>query len=208
LKQLHRQLGVTFVYVTHDQGEALTMSDRVAVFNDGEVEQIAPVEQLYEAPANRFVAGFVGDETVLTGVIGAGAGSFVSTSSAPGCEFILPGGECWQALNVNAAPPGAAVIASIRPERIAAHFTRPAASTNVLRATVVDMIYFGDHQRLRCEIAGQALATAKLPLRGGPPPQPGQDVWLHFPPGHLRVYTGVPAYETRPRSGTVAKLMF
>jgi putative spermidine/putrescine transport system ATP-binding protein len=187
LKQLHRQLGVTFVYVTHDQGEALTMSDRVAVFNDGEVEQIAPVEQLYEAPANRFVAGFVGDETVLTGVVGAGAGRGVPT--APGCEFILPGGERWQAVNVNAAPPGAAAIASIRPERIAALFTPPADSTNVLRAKVIDLIYFGDHQRLRCEIAGQALATAKLPLRGGPLPQPGQDVWLHFPPAHLRVYT-------------------
>jgi putative spermidine/putrescine transport system ATP-binding protein len=187
LKQLHRQLGVTFVYVTHDQGEALTMSDRVAVFNDGEVEQIAPVEQLYEAPANRFVAGFVGDETVLTGIVGAIAGRDVS--NAPGCEFRLPGGERWQAVNVNAAPAGAAAIASIRPERIAAHFTLPAASTNLLRAKVVDMIYFGDHQRLRCEIAGQALATAKLPLRGGPPPQPGQDVWLHFPPAHLRVYT-------------------
>ena len=65
LKDLHRQLGVTFVYVTHDQAEALTMSDRVAVFNDGAIQQIDRVDRLYEAPANRFVAGFIGDNTVL-----------------------------------------------------------------------------------------------------------------------------------------------
>src|SRR5205085_12545450 len=63
LKELHRRLGVTFVYVTHDQSEALTMSDRVAVFNDGMIQQIDRVDRLYETPANRFVAGFVGDST-------------------------------------------------------------------------------------------------------------------------------------------------
>src|SRR5688572_18922500 len=71
LKELHRQLGVTFVYVTHDQGEALTMSDRVAVFNDGLIQQLDSVDRLYETPANRFVAGFVGDNTVLKGVVRA-----------------------------------------------------------------------------------------------------------------------------------------
>jgi ABC-type Fe3+/spermidine/putrescine transport system ATPase subunit len=71
LKALHRQLGVTFVYVTHDQGEALTMSDRVAVFNEGAIQQIDSVERLYETPANRFVAGFVGDSTELHGTVGA-----------------------------------------------------------------------------------------------------------------------------------------
>ena len=71
LKELHRQLGVTFVYVTHDQGEALTMSDRVAVFNDGAIQQIAPVETMYERPANRFVASFIGDSTVLKGTVRA-----------------------------------------------------------------------------------------------------------------------------------------
>src|SRR5574343_720666 len=65
LKALHRRLGVTFVYVTHDQAEALTMSDRVAVFNDGRIQQIDVVTNLYETPSNRFVAGFVGDNSVL-----------------------------------------------------------------------------------------------------------------------------------------------
>src|SRR5690606_24871914 len=65
LKALHRRLGVTFVYVTHDQSEALTMSDRVAVFNEGRIQQIDRVDRLYETPTNRFVANFVGDNAVL-----------------------------------------------------------------------------------------------------------------------------------------------
>ncbi|HSW05513.1 ABC transporter ATP-binding protein [Aquabacterium sp.] len=180
LKELHRQLGVTFVYVTHDQGEALTMSDRVAVFNDGEIQQIDAVERLYETPANRFVAGFVGDSTLLTGTIGASQGG--------GCELVLPTGERLAGINVNSALPGAAVVASVRPERVAALFTPPEHVSNTLKAAVKDVIYFGDHLRLRCALAGQAQATVKLPLSAGEQPVPGQTVWLHFPTPYLRVY--------------------
>ena len=67
LKELQREVGITFVFVTHDQEEALTMSDRIAVFNDGRVEQIATPAELYEAPASSFVAGFVGTSNLLTG---------------------------------------------------------------------------------------------------------------------------------------------
>jgi putative spermidine/putrescine transport system ATP-binding protein len=180
LKELHRQLGVTFVYVTHDQGEALTMSDRVAVFNDGAVQMIDAVEKLYETPANRFVAGFVGDSTVLEGQAGAG--------TAQQCELVLSTGERLSGVNVNGVAAGAAVVASIRPERIEAHFDAPAAAHNVLQATVNDVIYFGDHQRLRCALPGQAEATIKLPLAGGTRPAAGQPVWLRFPDPHLRIY--------------------
>jgi putative spermidine/putrescine transport system ATP-binding protein len=180
LKELHRQLGVTFVYVTHDQGEALTMSDRVAVFNDGETQMVDAVEKLYETPVNRFVASFVGDSTVLEGQCGAGSGAQ--------CEIVLPGGERLQGVNVNGVPAGTKVIASIRPERVEAHFNAPSAAGNVLQAAVNSVIYFGDHLRLRCALPGQAEATVKLPLAGGAPPAQGQPVWLRFPDTHLRVY--------------------
>lgn len=183
LKELHRQLGVTFVYVTHDQGEALTMSDRVAVFNDGEIQQIDVVDRLYETPSNRFVAGFVGDSTQLTGTLGAAEGG----AGGP-CELVLPTGERLSGLNVNGALPGAAVLASVRPERIAAHLVAPPDSTNLLKAAVNDVIYFGDHLRLRCALAGQAQATVKLPLSAGEPPVPGQTVWLQIAPPFLRIY--------------------
>ncbi len=180
LKELHRQLGVTFVYVTHDQGEALTMSDRVAVFNEGDIQQIDAVERLYETPANRFVAGFVGDSTQLQGTLGAAQGA--------SCELVLATGERLAGINVNNALPGAQVVASVRPERIEALFTPPDHMGNTLKAAVNDVIYFGDHLRLRCALAGQAQATVKLPLSSGEQPVAGQTLWLRIPTPYLRVY--------------------
>ena len=183
LKELHKQLGVTFVYVTHDQGEALTMSDRVAVFNDGVIQQLAPVEALYETPSNRFVAGFVGDSTVLKGRLST-IGNTASLELADG--GVLDG------INVNQAPAGAQVAAYIRPERIVLHRQAPASAANTLPARVARVIYFGDHLRLLCEIGGgQAEATVKLPLTlldGLAPPQPGEPVHLEFPAALTRIY--------------------
>ena len=180
LKALHRQLGLTFVYVTHDQSEALTMSDRVAVFNDGAIQQIDVVTQLYEAPTNRFVAGFVGDNTVFEGT--------VSQSDGPNCTVALSGGTLLTGLNVNSARVASATQACIRPERIVVHPTPTQPCANSIQATVNDVIYFGDHLRLRCTLPGQAEATVKFPLSGNAVPQPGQLVWLHLPPEHLRIY--------------------
>ncbi|MCZ8095840.1 MAG: ABC transporter ATP-binding protein [Acidovorax sp.] len=187
LKELHRQLGVTFVYVTHDQGEALTMSDRVAVFNEGIIQQLADVESLYETPSNRFVAGFVGDSTVLTGTLqsqGAHQGEQAGLQ--------LPSGQWLQGVNVNQAPQGAAVEASIRPERIVLHPSGASTGPNAVPATVARAIYYGDHLRLMCDIGpGQAQATVKLPLTradANPHPQPGEQVQLEFPPASTRIY--------------------
>ena len=190
LKELHRQLGVTFVYVTHDQGEALTMSDRVAVFNDGQVQMLAPVEAMYEAPANRFVAGFIGDSTVVRGTLRAthvdGPGD---TGKHSGCGMALADGRVLAGVNVNAAAVGAAVEACIRPERIQLHLQAPAGRGNLLQAQVASVIYFGDHLRLLCSLGeGQATATVKLPLLGAAAPQAGDAVWLELPPEHTRIY--------------------
>lgn len=180
LKELHRQLGVTFVYVTHDQGEALTMSDRVAVFNDGAIQQIDAVDRLYETPANRFVAGFVGDSTVLKGTVRA--------ADDERCGIVLTDGRVIAGVNVNRAGVGQDVEACIRPERIVLH-AQGGNRNNVLQATVTSVIYFGDHQRLLCAVGeGQAPATVKLPLAVPVAPRAGDIVWLEFPPEHTRVY--------------------
>jgi len=181
LKDLHRQLGVTFVYVTHDQGEALTMSDRVAVFNDGEIQQIDVVDRLYEAPANRFVAGFVGDSTVLKGTVRA--------ADDERCGIVLTDGRVLAGVNVNGAKVGAQVDACIRPERIVLH-TQANNRSNVLQAAVSGVIYYGDHLRLLCAVGdGQAPATVKLPLATATVPQVGDSVWLEFPPELTRIYS-------------------
>jgi putative spermidine/putrescine transport system ATP-binding protein len=181
LKELHRQLGVTFVYVTHDQSEALTMSDRVAVFNDGAIQQIDAVDRLYETPANRFVAGFVGDSTLLHGTVRA--------SDGERCGIVLTDGRVLTGVNVNGAPVGAAVQAGIRPERIVLHAQAGAERGNVLQAQVASVIYFGDHLRLLCRVGeGQAAATVKLPLAVPHVPAVDDPVWLEFPPEMTRIY--------------------
>jgi putative spermidine/putrescine transport system ATP-binding protein len=180
LKELHRKLGLTFVYVTHDQSEALTMSDRVAVFNDGAIQQIDAVTRLYEAPVNRFVANFVGDNTVLKGTLTA--------TSADRCEVRLPCGTVISGINVNAADSGTAVQACARPERIAVHTTPERPCDNSIRAVLDNVIYFGDHLRLRCTLQDQEQATVKIPLSSAAVPQTGQALWLHLPKEHLRVY--------------------
>jgi putative spermidine/putrescine transport system ATP-binding protein len=180
LKELHRQLGVTFVYVTHDQGEALTMSDRVAVFNDGRIQQLDTAVRMYEEPNNRFVAGFIGDSTVLRGQVRA--------TNADRCGLSLPDGRVLTGLNVNQAGAGDAVEACIRFERIALHTNEPAVKGNLLPARVTGVIYYGDHLRLMCAIEGQPDAVVRLPLSAQEPPRPGDGVWLEFPVEFLRVY--------------------
>ena len=203
LKELHRQLGVTFVFVTHDQGEALTMSDRVAVFNGGVIQQIDTADRMYEAPANRFVAGFIGDGTMLRGNVqdtGAGAGAGTRTgpgAGALGCSVLLPDGSVITGLNVNGAAAGASVEAGIRPERIVLHTKKEAAvgRPNLMQARVRSVIYFGDHLRLLCRLgeagqadSGPADATVKLPLSAPAVPVAGDRIWLEFPPEFTRIY--------------------
>jgi len=180
LKELHRQLGLTFVYVTHDQSEALTMSDRVAVFNDGAIQQIDVVTELYESPVNRFVANFVGDNTVFQGT--------VTTTTDDNCEVRLPCGTLLSGQNINAVHTGTTIQACVRPERIVVHTVDEKPCDNSIRAVLDDVIYFGDHLRLRCTLQEQEEATVKIPLSSIEVPQTGQALWLHLPPEHLRVY--------------------
>ena len=177
LKALHRRLGVTFVYVTPAQAEALTMSDRVAVFNDGRIQQIDRVDRLYETPVNRFVANFVGDNAVLQAKVHATNGDT--------CDVVLPSGERLQGINVNRAGVGDAVQCSVRPERIE---LAEAARPNTVSGTVMDIIYFGDHLRLRCKLPSEAEVMVKLALGHSAVPTPGHRVHLHAPPQHMRVY--------------------
>ncbi len=179
LKALHRSLGVTFVYVTHDQSEALTMSDRVAVFNEGVIQQIDAVDRLYETPANRFVAGFVGDNSVLD--------ARVIHNDGETCEVQLADGTHLHGVNVNHAQVGDAVQCSVRPERIAVVDGSHSAGNRVT-ATITDVIYFGDHLRLRCQMPEQPEMSVKVPLQHLGHMQAGQTVHLHLPQTHLRIY--------------------
>ncbi|MEO6984935.1 MAG: ABC transporter ATP-binding protein [Paralcaligenes sp.] len=183
LKALHKKLGITFVYVTHDQSEALTMSDRVAVFDQGIIQQVSSVNTLYESPCNRFVAGFVGDCNQYQGVVQSIAGENCVVRLTP--DIVLTG------INVNQAPAGAPCVLTMRPERLRIVDSHTAVDGNVFKAHALDSVYFGDHVRLRCSIPDTPSFFVKLPLGGSSAVQPGTqggDILLHVPPEYVRVF--------------------
>ncbi len=130
LKRLQREVGITTIYVTHDQEEALTMSDRVAVMHRGRIEQVAPPRELYEAPATAFVAGFIGNINLVAG-------------RAAGTNAVDCGGATLAATGT--APAGAAVALALRPERVRLDPT--GAVDTVLPMTVVHVVYQGETVR-------------------------------------------------------------
>ncbi|HWW07781.1 ABC transporter ATP-binding protein [Collimonas sp.] len=181
LKALHKRLGVTFVYVTHDQSEALTMSDRVAVFDQGIIQQLAVVDRLYEYPENQFVAGFIGDNNRFNGVLAATEGGSATVR--------LPHGGLLSGLNANQASVDQQVVACIRPERI--HLLPLAdAPESALRVSVSSLIYFGDHVRVRCTIPQQDDCFVKLSLNDPALAglYEGTQVALDIDPKHLRIF--------------------
>ncbi len=155
IKHIHENLGVTMVYVTHDQSEALTMSNRIAVFNDGVIQQLAPPPALYEEPDNAFVAGFIGENNRLFGQ--------VTSLNGTSCEVELEGGGGkLQALAVNIGGVGTRTTLSLRPERV---IIDPADGQvpNTAEAHVEELIYLGDHIRTRVNLAGNDEFIVKVP---------------------------------------------
>lgn len=151
IKHLHDSLGITVVYVTHDQGEALTMSDRVAVFNDGRIQQLAAPDELYERPQNAFVAQFIGENNKLDGVIEEIAGQEAKVRLASG-ELI--------AATPVAPEPGVSMqkgdktLVSIRPERVEFKPEMMPKGAHMIDAEVLEFIYMGDLFRTRLRVAG------------------------------------------------------
>ena len=151
IKNLHKQLGVTVVYVTHDQSEALTMSDRVAVFNDGQIQQLSTPDGLYERPENAFVAQFIGENNKLTGKVKSVNKSEVIVKTSQNMEV--------KALKVNCGEVGTNTTLSIRPERI--HLN--SKYKNKVDATIKQLIYHGDHIRCLIKIDKDNDFIVKIP---------------------------------------------
>ena len=155
IKAIHARLGVTFVYVTHDQTEALTMSDRIAVFNNGEIQQIAAPDDLYERPATSFVAGFIGENNRLAGRVSEISGDGMAiVALADGTTVAARGGR-----NLTA---GAEVVVSVRPER--ARLVEPGSPAEAsVPGTLRQTIYVGDHLRLVVGLAAGQEFVLKVP---------------------------------------------
>ncbi len=136
LMDLQQNLGLTFVVVTHDQEEAMTMADRIAILDKGEVMQVATPTEVYEAPASRFVAGFVGNVNMFEGNVAARDATSARITGASGAEIVVD--------NIGEAAAGSDVAFAIRPEKIRVSSRRPAEAVNALEGEVYDIAYLGD----------------------------------------------------------------
>jgi spermidine/putrescine transport system ATP-binding protein len=169
LKLLQHDLGITFVFVTHDQEEALAMSDRIAVMRDGRVEQVGTPGELYDRPRTAFVAGFIGQQNFFAGRVEAGG------------RFAAEGGPIIEA--AQQAPgltPGERGLAAVRPEYVTLSAEEPARGANKVRADVIAVVMLGDALEYVLRTANGAELYARLPRSAGERPAEGTAVWAHW----------------------------
>ncbi|OXC79266.1 ABC transporter ATP-binding protein [Caballeronia sordidicola] len=158
IMRLHRELSLTIVYVTHDQAEALTMSDRVAVFSDGRIQQAATPTELYENACNAFVANFVGENNGLRGRVVTVRDNWATLVLSDGS---IIRGRCEQGLRT-----GDEAMLALRPERAHLHSAEGSqadAHSNVVRAKVQELVYCGDHHRVHLTLGSRDSLVVKVP---------------------------------------------
>ena len=153
IKHIHESIGVTVVYVTHDQGEALTMSNRIAVFNDGKVQQLSSPDKLYEEPVNSFVAEFIGENNRFAGQ--------VTEISNNKCKVKLDNGSEILANPIAVKSNGEKTKVSLRPER--ALINSKEKMENNFKGKIEEVIYHGDHTRVRLDLLGNKEFILKVP---------------------------------------------
>ncbi|MFP1721596.1 ABC transporter ATP-binding protein [Lonsdalea quercina] len=179
IKELHRALELTVVYVTHDQSEAMTMSDRVAVFNDGIIQQMDSPNDIYERPQNAFVAQFIGENNTLIGTQSGSDGDYYNVT--------LGDGTVLKALKVRPSSPGKTVSLCIRPERVKINAEHLQPGGQQVNARISQFIYLGDHVRIMTDVAGQSQFMVKLPASDVDPSwKVGTGVKLSWMPENLR----------------------
>ena len=154
IKHIHEKIGITVVYVTHDQSEALTMSNRIAVFNDGKIQQISTPDVLYEKPDNSFVAQFIGENNQLKGKVKSVNGKNCIVETENGDEIV--------SLKINVNKIGDTSLLSLRPERVWVNVDQKNYENN-FEGTVEELIYLGDHVRTRVKVCGEDQFIVKIP---------------------------------------------
>ena len=167
LRRIHQEVGTTFIYVTHDQEEALVMSERVVVMRAGRIIQDATPREIYTNPTSVFVAGFIGETNLLTGT--------VASIDGTSCELRLVTGETITAMVEDIAlAADSAAVASIRPEFVRVGPQATAETSNRLAGRIAESIYLGDHVRIRVDTPGGsriwahvAVESAAAALRQG-----------------------------------------
>ncbi|MGH2613729.1 MAG: ABC transporter ATP-binding protein [Thermomicrobiales bacterium] len=167
IKHIQSQLGLTVIYVTHDQSEALTMSDRIAVMDRGQVLQLGHPDDLYQRPATRFVADFIGDSNFLAGTIVARADDRDVVETPTNLRFHIP--------HLDGARTGDRIECALRPERVM--LTANGQADNTFPATIVERIYLGELTKLRVALpSGEQLTVSQQNRQGSGDLADGQEV--------------------------------
>jgi putative spermidine/putrescine transport system ATP-binding protein len=185
IRRLHQRLGVTMVYVTHDQSEALTMSDRIAVFHRGRIQQLDTPKEMYEYPQNAFVARFIGENNRLDGT---------TEATADGrCMIRIKDSDARiEGTLVEPVQNGGAVTVSLRPERVQIHLAGHTIDRRhgcSLAGTLREIVYLGDHVRARVALNGNEEFTVKRPISEAHAiPDIGAAVEMLWEPEHCRVF--------------------
>ncbi|HEX6581717.1 MAG TPA: ABC transporter ATP-binding protein [Actinomycetota bacterium] len=177
LKLLQSQVGITFIFVTHDQGEALSMSDRIAVMLDGHVEQLADPDTIYDFPASAFVAGFIGQQNFFEGTARE-QGSLVEDDG-------------WTIRSSNQSPDavdGRPALAAIRPEAVQLLEEQPEDSVNSVPGTLAGISHLGDVIQFVVLTKGQKEILCRLPRPRAPKLEVGGDVWCTWEPDLVHVF--------------------
>ncbi|WLR91640.1 ABC transporter ATP-binding protein [Shinella zoogloeoides] len=167
IRKIQQRLGITMVYVTHDQSEALTMSDRIAVFHEGKIQQLSDPVTLYDRPDNRFVAGFIGDNNTLSCEFVGTEDGFNVVRMADGTRLLTTGASGQARSNLTM---------SLRPERLGLNHAERSTAENRIRARVLDKTFLGDRVRLTLEAFGGDRLVASLPSASGAAIQPESQI--------------------------------
>jgi len=188
LRALNREVGITFIYVTHDQEEALAMSDRIAVMEGGRVLQFGPADEIYERPATRFVADFVGEANLLPGRLGRVADGLAEVALAGGAVVYA------RAPAESGTMAGREVTLAVRPERVVVASVGADAGADAdtpgLRGTLVETLYLGALLQHVVALPDGHRVTARRPYEGAETAlQPGAAVTLTWPSVHAMVLT-------------------
>ena len=188
LIELQRDLQTTVIYVTHDQVEAMTMGDRIAIMNDGVLQQVGPPQAVYERPANLFVASFIGNppmNTIGGKVVDEGGGRFLAFAAS---RVPFPPGHAAAV----AAAGSTAVVIGVRPEHVRL------AGEGALPATVSVIESLGHERHVICRLADGQMVIVRQPSEG-PAPAEGEAVHLAVDPGHLHVFDADTTERLEPR---------
>lgn len=183
LKQIQEEIGITFIFVTHDQQEALTLSDRIAVMNHGVIEQLGTPLEIYEKPQSRFVAEFVGQSNLLEGRVINNNSSGATFETTSGLTFHIPA--------VRGLTGQGGLALHLRAERIQLHRTQPDTETqNVIPTTVERSLFVGNMIQYLLRLPGDDILLATQPSTGEAPLVHGTQIWAAFTPNDCLVLRG------------------